>query len=153
MVALGRVPIAPAGVEAATDEALLDADERAILLAVVERMVDTGEPSAPSPQEVRAVERIEALLSISDPELPRALRIALSLVDLWPALVELRFRRFRSLTDEEKDRSLEGWRRSRLELRRRIFYGLRAVALYGYWGAEATWRLVGYPGPWIGRRS
>lgn len=154
MLVLGRLPPAPASrASASTEEALLTPDDREVLLAVAERMVHTGEPGAPSPREVGAIERVERLLGFLDADLVAGLRLALWIVDLWPAVIEMRLRRFRSLTDAERDESLEGWRRSQIESRRRVFQALRAVSLYGYWSAEETWPLIGYPGPWIGRAS
>jgi hypothetical protein len=132
---------------------ILDPGLREILGAITERMVDTGEAGAPSVAEVGAIERIEQLLAVLDRELVRSVKLLLRIVDLWPAVMELRFRRFRSLSDAEKDESLEGWLTSRIALRRQIFFGLRNLAQYGYWTDEATWRLVGYPGPMIGRRA
>ncbi len=153
MVALTRLPLAPtAALASAGDERILDDDQRDLLLAVTARMVDTGRPDAPSPSEVGTVERVERLLASLDPTIADGVKLALRLVDLWPVLFELRFRRFRNLTPAEMDESLEGWRRSGLDLRRQVFYGLRAVSLLGYWSAEKTWPLIGYPGPWIGRR-
>jgi hypothetical protein len=152
LLALERLPLLPRAARAAVadPEPILSPESRRVLLAVIERVVDTGEPHAPKPSDVGAVERIEQLLSVSDPDVSNSLGLALRLVQFWPAVVELRFRRFSSLDDSEKDESLEGWRRSRIELRRRVFEALRSVALYGYWSAPATWPLIGYGGPLIG---
>jgi hypothetical protein len=154
MLALGSLPLgglACAG--AAPDEAILDTDEAELMLAVVERMVDTGEPGAPSPREVGALAAIERVLARLDPGTLDSLRTALVLVDWWPAIAELRLRRFRNLSPEERDASLEGWRTSTSALRRSVFYGLRNLAMLGYWSQDATWPLVGYPGPWLARRA
>jgi hypothetical protein len=155
LLALERLPLLPAiaNTSVPVGTRALDPEPRKILLAVVERMVHTGESGAPSPVEVGALERIERLLSMSDPDLIDSLSLSLRLVELWPAVVELHFRQFSSLSDSEKDASLEGWRRSRIDLRRRVFYALRSLALYGYWTADTTWPLIGYPGPWIGKRA
>ena len=131
---------------------MLDAGLREILGAVTERMVDTGEPGAPSVSDTGAIERIEQLLAGLDREVVGSVKLLLRVVDLWPAVMELRFRRFRSLSDAEKDESLEGWLTSRIALRRQIFFGLRNLAQYGYWTDDSTWPLVGYPGPMIGSR-
>jgi hypothetical protein len=140
-----------AGSEA--EAALLSPELREILGAVSERMVETGEPGAPSIADVGAVDRIDRLLSVLDRELADPVKLLLRAVDLWPAVAELRFRRFRSLSPAEKDQSLKGWLESRFRVRRAAFYALRNLALYGYWSDDATWPLVGYPGPWIGKPS
>jgi hypothetical protein len=153
MLALSRLPLAPATAYADGSEAVsvLDGDQRGLLLAISTRMVETGRPDAPSPSDVAAIPRIERLLGSLGADRVDGVKLALRLVDLWPVLFELRFRRFRNLTPEQQDESLDGWRRSGLELRRRVFYALRAVAIYGYWSADATWPLIGYGGPWIRR--
>ncbi len=151
VLALEQLPLlARAAPAAGTKTSLLDPREREVLLAVIERMVDTGRADAPTPADVGAVERVERLFSQLDPELVDAFRWALWLIDLWP-LLELRFERFRSLEVGDRDASLEGWRRSRLDFRRQIFDALRTISLLAYWSDEATWPLIGYPGPWIRR--
>jgi hypothetical protein len=150
LVALGHLPLGgPLARAAAAEGEILSAHERELLLAIIERMVDTGEADAPGPRDLGVLETAEALLAQLDSALVEAVRSALRLVDWWPATGELRFKRFGSLTPEEQDESLEGWRRSRLETRRRVFYALRNLSLHAYWSHEETWRLIGYGGPWI----
>jgi hypothetical protein len=128
----------------------LNDDDADRLMAVVSRMVETGEPSAPHPREIGTLGAIQAVLELLDSELVDQLRVALRLVEYWPVLMEWRLRRFRSLSPEQQDESLEGWRTSRIEARRRVFYALRNLALLGYWSQDETWPLIGYGGPWLG---
>ena len=128
---------------------VLDEDDADLLMAIVERMVWTGEPSAPAPREIGTLASIEAALTTLDETLVEELRLALRLVEYWPVLMEWRFERFRSLSAQAQDQSLEGWRRSRIETRRRVFYALRNLSLLGYWSRDETWPLIGYPGPWV----
>jgi hypothetical protein len=156
LLALSSLPLAGfAAADAAPDASarVLDHHERELFLAITERMVETGLPHAPRARDTGALATAERALAALDPALVSALRIALALVDWWPALVELRFTRFTALSPEAQDESLEGWRASRSELRRRVFYALRNLAFLGYWSQDATWGLVGYPGPWLGRRA
>jgi hypothetical protein len=132
---------------------VLEEDESELLLAIVERMVDAGEPDAPRPRDIGTLAAIDSVLGRLDPEIVDPLRTALWLVDWWPTLGELRFRRFRSLSPSEQDESLEGWRTSGLTLRRAVFYALRNLAMLGYWSQSETWALIGYAGPWIRRRT
>jgi hypothetical protein len=152
LLALEHLPLAGFGGSAraaAPAAGILDAHERELLLTIIEHMVDTGEPGAPTPEHLGVVETVEALLAQLDPPLVDSVRTALRLVDWWPATGELRFKRFGALTPEERNESLEGWRRSGLETRRRVFYALRNISLYAYWSHEETWGLIGYGGPWI----
>jgi hypothetical protein len=157
MLALRTLPYAgiaaPAVASGAAGGRALQEDESELLLAIVERMVDVGEPNAPSPRDIGTVASIDGVLGRLDPALVGQLRTALWLVDWWPTLGELRFRRFRSLSPDEQDESLEGWRTSSLQLRRAIFYALRNLAMLGYWSQSETWALIGYAGPWIGTRT
>lgn len=128
---------------------VLDEEDSDRLMSIVERMVWTGEQAAPAPREIGTLAAIEGALATLDDSLVEELRLALRLVEYWPVLMEWRFRRFRTLSPEAQDESLEGWRTSRIELRRRVFYALRNLALLGYWSQDETWSLIGYPGPWI----
>lgn len=156
LLALSSLPLAGFAAADSTPDSgdrVLDDHERELFLAIAERMVETGLPHAPRVRDTGALAAVERALAALDPALVRALRIALALVDWWPALVELRFTRFAALPPEAQDESLEGWRASGSELRRRVFYALRNLAFLGYWSQDATWSLVGYPGPWLGRRA
>jgi hypothetical protein len=133
------------------ENCLLDGDDADLLMAIVERMVDTGEAGAPSPREIGTLAAIEGALAPFGEALIQDLRLALRLVEYWPVFLEWRFGRFRSLSPEAQAQSLEGWRTSRIETRRRVFYALRNLALLGYWSQEETWPLIGYGGPWIRR--
>ncbi len=130
---------------------VLDDDDADLLMAIVERMVDTGEAGAPPPREIGTLAAIEGALAPLGEALLQELRLALRLVEYWPVFLEWRFGRFRSLSPEAQARSLEGWRTSRIETRRRVFYALRNLALLGYWSQDETWPLIGYGGPWIRR--
>jgi hypothetical protein len=131
-------------------ERLLSEGETKLFGIILERMVRTGVPGAPSAADVGAMQRVEALLAQLDESLVNAIRTALDLVDWWPATAGLRFKRFGSLEPEQQDESLDGWRRSSVATRRRVFYSLRNIALLAYWSDDRTWPLIGYPGPWLG---
>ncbi len=147
------LPGAPAadGVSELGAESVFDEEESELLMTIVERMVDTGEPAAPAPREIGTLATLQAALASLDASLVDELRLALRLVDYWPLVFEFRFSRFRSLPAEARDQSLEGWRTSRIETRRRVFYALRNLSLLGYWSQDETWPLIGYLGPWIRR--
>jgi len=142
---LRAVP-APAPTDAATGT-FFSEREREILAAVVERMVDTGEPSAPAVRETGTLATIDRLVGSLDAEVSSPLRPLLLLLEWAPPLFDLRFSRFTALGPAEQDAHLEGWRRSRLGFRRRAFYALRNLAFLGYWTQEETWPLIGYAGP------
>jgi hypothetical protein len=137
---------APSG--AAPDEApFFDARATGILTAIVERMVDTGEPGAPPVRSTRTIETIDRLCGGLDPALTDPLPLALQLVEWGPYVFDWKLARFTALAPADQDASLEGWRTSRFATRRLAFYALRNLALFGYWSQDATWPLIGYGGP------
>ena len=147
LAALARLPAASALSANGAKTAFFSAYETAILTAVVERVVATGEASAPAVRETRAVEVIDRLCAGLDPEVSGVLPTLLRLVEWGPALFDFRFTRFSKLSDAEKDASLRAWMTSRLGVRRRAFYALRNLSYLGYYSQEATWALIGYRGP------
>ena len=122
-------------------------DERGILAAVVERIVDTGLPDAPRVRESGAIDAIDRLCASLDAELTRPLPALLRLVDWGPYVFDLAFARFRELPPEAQDASLRGWMTSGLALRRQGFQALKGLSFYGWYSREESWRLVGYAGP------
>lgn len=148
MLAVGNLPHTAAA-RGERPTRVLDDSERELLAAIAERMVDTGEPSAPALRDTKALDAMEQALASLEPALLDQLRWALWLLDVWPALFDLRFTRFRTLSAQEQDASLEGWRSSSWPARRRVFYALRNLAMLGYWSQPETWRLIGYGGPWL----
>jgi len=125
--------------------------ETEILTQVVERMVDTGEPSAPRVRQTRAIATIDALCASLDPGATAPLPSLLRLVEWGPLLFEHRLARFTHLDTAAQDVALDGWMRSKLGLRRMGFYALRNLALLGYWSQDETWPLIGYKGPLLQR--
>lgn len=151
---LSVLPAAPAAAGDATAPAgFFSEREREVLTALVERMVDTGEPSAPAVRDTRAIAVIDGACAALDPAVTELLPIALRLFEWWPFLGELRFRRFSELGPEARDESLRGWMTSRIATRRLAFYAIRNLALLGYWSQEETWPLIGYRGPLLAGRG
>lgn len=146
---LRAVPASASALAATSAGQLRFFDERSaeILVQVVERLVDTGDPTAPAVRATAAISTIDALCAGLDPVLVEPLPLALRLVEWGPLLFELSFSRFSKLSAEAKDASLRGWMQSRFEVRRMAFHALRNLAFLGYWSQPETWPLVGYQGP------
>ena len=60
---------------------------------------------------------------------------------LWP---------FTALDGRSQDAVLEDCMTSRLELKRSVFRGIRALAMLTFYGAPASRALTGFPGPFGG---
>jgi len=157
LAALAGLPALPAAAAdpagAAAAGAFFSEREREILRAVVERMVETGDPAAPALGDTRALEVIDAACAALPPEVTGPLPLALWLFEWWPFLCELRFRRFSALDAEARDASLRGWMTSRFAVRRTAFLALRNLSLLGWWSQEETWPLIGYQGPLLAPAS
>ncbi len=109
--------------------------------AVVRTVVPEAEELDPA-----AWDDLEGLVSESlrdrPPELLRGLRLFLRLVE-WAPL--LRFgRRFTRLDRDRRARFLAGLQTSRSDLLRVGFWGLRTLALLGYYGREPAAESIGY---------
>ncbi len=146
---LAQIRAVPAhAVEAARGaERFFSPEQTEILTQIVERMVATGEPSAPPPRDTQAVATIDALCLVLDPEVSRVLPGLLRIVEYGPFLFERRFTRFTRMSEQRKNASLAGWMTSRFALRRQAFLALRNLSLLGYYSQEETWPLVGESSP------
>jgi hypothetical protein len=160
LAALGRLPAsAGAGAAAAAAPgaapalAFFSPTEAEILTQVVERMVDSGLPEAPTVRASGAIACIDRLCGVLDPELVRPLPLLLRAVEWGPYLFELQFERFTAQDDTGKDASLRGWMTSGLALRRLGFQALRNLSLLGWYSQEESWRAIGYAGPLLARRG
>jgi hypothetical protein len=121
--------------------------EREILTRIVERLVDTGDPAAPTVRGTGTMDTIDALCLGLDPNATAPLPALIRLVEWGPLVFERRPARFTSLDAAGQDAHLAGWMTSGLALRRMGFHALRNLALLGYWSQDATWPLAGYAGP------
>ena len=145
LASLRAVPAAALETSSAT--AFFLPRDREILTAVVERMVATGEATAPPVRATHTIDTIDALCGRLDPSATAPLPALLRLVDWGPLLFDGRLARFTTLDAAGRDAALASWMESRLALRRVAFYALRNLSLLGYWSQDETWPLIGYAGP------
>jgi hypothetical protein len=149
---LADVRALPAAAEAVASGAadatrFFDPAGREILTRIVERMVDTGDPSAPALADTRTLDTIDTLCASLDPAATAPLPVLLRLVEWGPLIFDLRFARFSELDAAGRDAHLAGWMNSRFGWRRMAFYALRNLAFLGWWSQDATWPLIDYRGP------
>ncbi|MGH0033806.1 MAG: hypothetical protein ACQGVK_02120 [Myxococcota bacterium] len=149
LASLRALPAAASGQadEPTSREAFFSSSQQVILLAIVERMVDTGDPRAPAVRDTGTLAVIDRTCAGLPADVTELLPTALWLFEWWPFLLELRFQRFSRLAPEEQDASLRGWMNSRFGFRRLAFFALRNLSLLGWWAQEETWPLIGYQGP------
>jgi hypothetical protein len=130
---------------------VLSAREAEILTAIVERMVDSGDPAMPAVRDTHAIATIDRALTSADTAVVTQLRWLLTLFEYGPPLLELQMGRFTGLSPEQQDDYLRGWASSRLQTRRLAFRALKNLAMLGYYTQDATWRPIHYDGPWVPR--
>jgi len=149
LTALSRIPAAGAVAGNRCKTSFFSEHERELLTGVVERMVATGAPDAPTVRETGSIEVIDRICAGLDPGVSGVLPNLLRLVEWGPLLLDFTPTRFSKMSDAEKDASLRAWMTSRLDLRRRAFYALRNLSYLGYYSQDATWDLIGYQGPFV----
>ncbi len=59
------------------------------------------------------------------------------------------WRPFSQLSVAGRQEYLSGWETSALDLRRQAYQVMRMLALFYYYSQDATWKAIGYDGPWV----
>lgn len=153
LATLVRLRAIPAAAAPAPALRVLSARHAEVLAAVVERMVDSGDPSMPAVRETRAIEIIDWTLAQVDDSVQAQLRWLLLLFQYGPPILAGRLSTFTSMSAEEKDEYIRGWARSRFATRRLAFRALKNLSMLGYYADDSTWRGIHYDGPWLPRPS
>jgi hypothetical protein len=127
---------------------VLDEREFSVLWAVAERMCPGGE-GFPRASEVHVAEKVDAFLANSHPGVQADVKKVLGLLEsaLAGSLLDGRTRPFTQLDPTEQDATLDGWRRSRIAVRRTAFQALHGLCMGSYYASPETYAAVGYPGP------
>ena len=127
---------------------VLNATEYAVMWAIVQRFhpAHEGFPAADSIQTTVAADGIIARLEdVTQGELKQLLMLFENALPNF--LFGGRTSPFTQLNPTEQDEALAEWRDSRLSIRRTGYRALRGIAIAAYYGNQATWSAVGYPGP------
>ncbi len=56
---------------------------------------------------------------------------------------------FSDLSPDQRRRYLLDWENSTIDLRRQAYQALRMLVFFYYYSQDATWKALGYDGPWI----
>ncbi|MCI0673039.1 MAG: hypothetical protein L0Y64_21530 [Myxococcaceae bacterium] len=136
------VPLPPEGLR------VLSPQEYAVLVAFARHALP-NRPGFPTVEEVHLAVQVDRLLTRTVPGVAEEVKQLLGLFDnaLTGFLFAGQPRAFTTLSHVEQAVVLEGWRTSRLVLRRTGFTALRTLVYGAYYGNPATWAAVGYPGP------
>lgn len=128
---------------------VLDADDHRVLAAVADVFVPEGGAFEPGASAVDLATRIDAFLADEPPGVLSGLRSALGLVEWVGGPYAGHWGRFSSLGREARSDVLAAGVRSRLELPRAIFAGLKQLCLFVFYAQDASWPGLGYAGPWL----
>jgi hypothetical protein len=146
--AVGLLPAAcaraPQGVRAPAELRFLSARGWAVLNAAAARIVGPAGAALVAAGSVDPALRADAFLA-GAPALVAPLEQALLALEfaVWPLVGKLRA--FTALGPEAQDAVLAELAGSRFALKRRIFGGVRAIALLGFYAAPEARALTGYP--------
>jgi hypothetical protein len=135
---------APAALPAPPGLRCLSACSWAVLNAAAARIVGPPGAALVAEQRVDPALRADAFLAAA-PSLAGPLEQALLALEfaVWPLLPKLR--PFSALGPEGQDAVLAHLAGSRIATKRRVFAGIRSVALMGFYGAPEARALVRYP--------
>lgn len=151
LLAVGGVGVAlRPGVLRAPSAPLQALDPRSFsTLAAVADAVCPGTEVYPSAAGVGVAEGIDALLASCDPGMTDELTQALMLLEnaLVGLLLDGRPVAFTALSPATQAEVFEGWRTSRIGVRRQIYKALRGLCASVYYAHPDTWPGSGYPGP------
>lgn len=149
-VAITLASLLPAGCsrdypQAANDGASLRSltdKEYAVARAVAEAFL-VGAPADPA----NIARAIDAELALAGDPMLTDMKTVLGLIEHGTFLGG-RFRRFTGLSPEQRLRDLEGWSRSRFELRRAVFQAAKGFVTYFAYIRDETRKHTGFTGPW-----
>ena len=124
------------------------AAEASLVAALAEVMLPSR-VGFPSWQDADVLMTADRLLQRTEPEVTAEVKQLLGLFEnaLPVFLFSGHTAPFTQLARDAQERVLEGWRDSRLVLRRTGYQALRGLLLAAYYASPLTWRAVGYPGP------
>jgi len=127
---------------------VLNAAEYAVMWAIVQRFVPARE-GFPPPDSIGTAVAADGIIAMLEEVTQGEIKQLLMLFEnaLPNFLFGLRTEPFSQLDPAEQDQVLAEWRDSRLTLRRTGYRALRGIAIAAYYGNQATWSAVGYPGP------
>ena len=131
------------------DEAVLSADEYAILCAFSDRVCPALGSGAPGALEIGLPQEMLRQFAFLPEEGQQAIKLALRVLEspLLGVLSGERYRPFTQLTVEEQDADIAAFRSSSLAVKKTIYAALRGVIAGLYYGDPRTWTRVGYDGP------
>lgn len=151
LLAVGGVGLSlQATVPVAPSQPLRALSERgySILVAVADRICPGG-GALPSARELDVAGQVDALLATLHPGVAAEVEQVLALLEnaAFALVMDGNPRPFSASSPATQDRVIEGWRTSRLSVRRQAISALKGLVSSAYYADPRTHAGVGYPGP------
>lgn len=108
-------------------------------------------PDADSPSGQLVPYRIDRELSSWQEKNQAQVKSLLALIEQGTKYFLYSWRPFSELPAPEQQEYLHGWESSRFSFRRQAFQALRMMALFFFYSQDATWKAIGYDGPWVSK--
>lgn len=106
-------------------------------------------PEADSPASQAVPYRIDREISYWQEQNRAQVKSLLALIEQGTRYFFYSWYSFRELPTQSQQDYLHGWESSRFSFRRQAFQALRMMALFFYYAQDATWKTIGYDGPWV----
>jgi hypothetical protein len=110
-------------------------------------------PEAESPASQAVPYRIDREVSLWQEKNRAQVKSLLALLEQGTRYFFYSWHSFSELPIEKQAEYLHGWESSRFSFRRQAFQALRMMAFFFFYSQEATWKAIGYDGPWVGKLS
>lgn len=128
---------------------VLSGKEYLVLSAATERLLRAGDERGPSASKLGVATWIDGYLSRQSPWVQRDVKMLLNALEHSPPLMDRVFSRFSKASGEQQDAILDGWARSRLELRKQGFNALKGLSVMAFYRHPESWPEIGYGGPMV----
>ncbi len=130
---------------------LFSEDEYAILQAIARRMLGSGCPVGPGPEEIDVALRADRFLAGAEAEIQEQFHQLLFVFNapVFTFLFDFRFSSFLHMEPEAQDAYLEDWMTSPLAFRRTAFQALKRLCASMYYTDAKSWPAIGYTGMFL----
>ena len=145
--ACSKVPSAPVP----ADLHVFTSGEYEILSAVADTLVPRGGAFPLGASDVGLAARIDLFLARQDPAIVKGLRGALLILEYGGGAMAGRIGRFSRMGAEGRAAVFSALPH-RFGIARQIYVGLKQLCLFLFYSVDESWALIGYDGPWVGRK-
>jgi hypothetical protein len=127
---------------------VLDERQYSILAAIAETLCP-GAPGLPDANVLQVALKVDHLLDRMDPADAVEFCQAITLMEnvITGLVFDQRVKTLSASSPSKRLRALDGWRTSRIYLRRKAFKAVSGMCMAAYWANPEVYAFIGYPGP------